>query len=48
MKKKPDHPKVAISPAIHKRLKMHCARTGEKLGVAATRAVVEYLRKARK
>ena len=36
---------ITITAAAHKKLKRHCARTGEKMGVAGTRAVVEYVRK---
>lgn len=45
MNKPEKHCTITITEAAHKRLKRHCARTGEKMGVAGTRAVVEYVRK---
>lgn len=41
-------PKVAIDHDAHKRLKVHCAKTGERMATAATRAIVEYLRRVKK
>lgn len=40
--------KITVEAAAHKRLKLHCVRTGERMGAAATAAIVEYLRKGRK
>ena len=36
---------VRLTPAAHKKLRVYCAKTGEKLGVAATEAVIEYVKK---
>ena len=38
---------VEVTPDAHQRLKVHCAKTGENIKVAATRAIVEYLKAAR-
>ena len=46
MPKQPEKPRtITITAAAHKKLKRHCARTGEKMGVAGTRAIAEYVRK---
>ena len=40
-------PKIAISTDVHKRLKVHCAKTGKRMSTAATDAIAEYLKGAR-